>query len=424
MGSHQPPMIKRNSMFYRFSLYGFLKNLRFFDPFILLIFRSYGLSYLQIGILYSIRDIATNFLELPTGLLADSFGRRRAMVSAFISYIISFVILYSLSDFGFLAAAMVFFAFGEAFRTGTHKALILEYLKINNLNDLKVAYYGLTRSASQLGSALNALIAAGLVFYTGSYRIMFLASTIPYTLDLINLATYPRELDGEITRVKGKEIWSRFDSTLKGFFQTMKDGNAQKVILNSASFTAIFKSTKDYLQPMISGLALSLLLFTALEEGRREALLIGLIYFVIYLLTSLASRRAYQFSSRFKNLPRAVNITYLAGIGLLVTAGTMVVLGLELVAVICFIGIFLLNNIRRPINIGIISDQISSRVMASGLSTETLMTTMFSAIFAPLLGFLVDTFGLGYGVLGMGLVMVLLFLAVRVGDVEDQLPEN
>ena len=420
----QTPQIVRDSMFYRFSLYGFLKNLRFFDPFILLIFRSYGLSFLQIGILYSIRDIATNLLELPTGLLADSFGRRRAMVFAFISYIVSFVILYSLKGFGFLSLAMIFFAFGDAFRTGTHKALILEYLKINDISDLKVAYYGLTRSASQLGSALNSLIAAGLVFYTGSYRIMFLASTVPYTLDLINLATYPKELDGEITRVKGKEIWSRLDSTLKGFFKTMKDGNAQKVILNSASFSAAFKSTKDYLQPMISGIALSLMLFTVLEETRREALLIGLVYFVIYLLTSLASRRAYYFSNRFKNLPRAVNITYLVGVGLLVAAGWMATVGLELIAVICFIGIFLLNNIRRPINVGIISDQISSKVMASGLSTETLLTTLLSALFAPILGFLVDTFGLGYGISGMGLVMGLLFFVVSVGENDNQLPSN
>ena len=423
MENHSPE-ITRDSMFYRFSLYGFLKNLRFFDPFILLIFRSYGLSFLQIGILYSIRDVATNLLELPTGLLADSFGRRRAMVSAFLSYIVSFVILYSMRDFGFLAAAMIFFAFGDAFRTGTHKALILEYLKINNISDLKVAYYGLTRSASQLGSALNSLIAAGLVFYTGSYRIMFLASTIPYTLDLINLATYPKELDGDISPVKGKEIWTRFVSTLKGFIRTMKDGSAVKVILNSASFTAVFKSTKDYLQPMISTLALSLLLFTALEETRREALLIGVIYFVIYLLTSLASRRAYYFSSRFKDLPRVVNFTYLVGIGLMVAAGVMAAAGLELIAVICFIGMFMLSNIRRPINVGFISDQISPRVMASGLSTETLLTTMFSALFAPLLGLMVDKIGLGIGIAIMGLVMVPLFFVVRVGEKDDQPPAN
>jgi len=417
-------LIIRDSMFYRFSLYGFLKNLRFFDPFILLIFRSYGLTFLQIGILYSIRDIATNLLELPTGLLSDSFGRRKAMVSAFISYIVSFVILYSLKGFGFLSLAMIFFAFGDALRTGTHKALILEYLKINDISDLKVAYYGLTRSASQFGSALNALIAAGLVFYTGSYRIMFLASTIPYALDLINLATYPKELDGEITSVKGKEIWTRFDSILKGFFQMVKDGAAIKVILNSASFTAVFKSTKDYLQPMVSGFALSILLFTTLEETRREALLIGLVYFVIYLLTSLASRRAYYLSNRFRNLSRAVNITYLVGIGLLIIAGLMAALDQVLIAVICFVGMFILNNVRRPINVGAISDQISSRVMASGLSTETLLTTIFSALFAPLLGFMVDKIGLGIGIALLGLGMVPLFFFVRVGEKENQLPTN
>ncbi|MCK4488888.1 MAG: hypothetical protein KAU23_01445, partial [Anaerolineales bacterium] len=97
--------ITRDRMFYRFSLYGFLKNLRFFDPFILLIFRSYGLSFLQIGILYSIRDVATNILEIPTGVIADSFGRRRSMVAAFLSYIASFLIFYFLKDFIFLALA-------------------------------------------------------------------------------------------------------------------------------------------------------------------------------------------------------------------------------------------------------------------------------------------------------------------------------
>lgn len=413
---NQSPAIIRDSMFYRFSLYGFLKNLRFFDPFILLIFRSYGLSYLQIGILYSIRDVASNLFELPTGLLSDSFGRRKAMVSAFISYIISFVILYALQDFGFLTLAMMFFAFGDALRTGTHKALILEYLKINNLSDLKVAYYGLTRSASQLGSALNALIAAGLVFYSGSYRIMFLASTIPYALDLINLASYPKELDGEITPVQGKDIWIRFKSTSSGFLQTIKDRSAVKIILNSASLTAVYKSTKDYLQPMVSGFALSIMLFPTMEETRREALLIGVVYFVIYLLTSYASRRAYYLSSRFKTLSQAVNITYLFGIGLMVLAGLMTTINLEVIAVICFVGMFILNNIRRPVNVGMISDRISSRVMASGLSTETLLTTIFSAIFAPLLGYLVDQIGLGVGVAVMGLVMVPLFFAVRVGE--------
>jgi MFS family permease len=401
-------------MFYRFSLYGFLKNLRFFDPFILLIFRSYGLSFLQIGVLYSIRDVAVNILEIPTGVIADTFGRRRSMVAAFLSYIASFLMFYFMENFIFLALAMVLFAFGEAFRSGTHKALILEYLNIQGISDLKVAYYGLTRSASQFGSAVNALVAAGLVFYTGSYRVMFLASTVPYLLDLFNVISYPKILDGNLQRVEKGEIWSRVKTTSREFIQIFSNGSVMKAILNSASFAGVFKSAKDYLQPVLVVLALSISVFTNLEDTRREAVIIGLVYFGIYILTSLASRRAHLFSERFSSLSRAVNFTYLLGAGLLILSGVTANLQIIFVAVLGFLGLYVINNIRRPINVGIISDQISSKVMASGLSTEAQFTTIFSAIVAPLLGFLVDSFGVGNGITLIGIGMMVLFSLVRV----------
>ncbi len=401
-------------MFFRFSAYGFLKNLRFFEPFILLIFRSYGLTFFQIGILYSIRDIATNLLEIPTGIAADAFGRRRAMVSAFVSYLLSFIMLYFLEDYLYLILAIILFAFGEAFRSGTHKALILEYLNIHQISDLKVYYYGLTRSASQLGSALNALIAAALVFYTGSYRIMFLAAVIPYLLDLINVASYPKELDGDIPGVKREEIWTRLRATLEGFIKIFRDGGVLRALLNSAGFGAFFKSTKDYLQPILAVMALSLVIFENYQGAQREALIIGSIYFGIYLLTSLASRRAYYFSSRFSSLSQAVNITYLAGVILLILSGVSSSLQVNVLAVICFILLFILNNIRRPINVGLISDQISSNIMASGLSAEAMVTTILSAIIAPLLGYLVDILGVGQGISIIGVVMLSLFFFVRV----------
>ena len=406
--------ITRDRMFYRFSLYGFLKNLRFFDPFILLIFRSYGLSFLQIGILYSIRDVATNILEIPTGVIADSFGRRRSMVAAFLSYIASFLMFYFLKDFIFLALAMVLFAFGEAFRSGTHKALILEYLNIQGISDLKVAYYGLTRSASQFGSAFNALIAAGLVFYTSSYRVMFLASIVPYLLDLFNVISYPKILDGKLQRLKKEEVWNRVKTTSREFVQIFSDGSVMKAILNSASFSGVFKSAKDYLQPILAVLALSVSVFTNLEDTRREAVIIGLVYFGIYFLTSLASRRAYQFSERFSSLSQAVNFTYLLGAGMLVLSGVTANLHVITLAVVCFLGLYVINNIRRPINVGIISDQISSKIMASGLSTESQFTTIFSAIVAPLLGLLVDNLGVGNGITLIGIGMIALFLLVRL----------
>ena len=87
-------MFRKDRMFHRFALYGFLKNLKFFEPFIILFFREAELSFFQIGLLFSIRDLATNVLEVPTGVYADAFGRRRSMVMAFVSYIVSFIIFF------------------------------------------------------------------------------------------------------------------------------------------------------------------------------------------------------------------------------------------------------------------------------------------------------------------------------------------
>ena len=409
-------MFKNDRMFPRFALYGFLKNLRFFDPFIILIFREVGLSYLQIGFLYAIRDVTTNILEVPTGVIADAFGRRKSMLMAFGSYIISFLIFYFFKGFSIYALAMVLFAFGEAFRSGTHKALILEHLTLNNMSNLKVEYYGRTRGFSQLGSAINALIAAGLVFFQGDYRTMFLASIIPYVLDFINLASYPKELDGELTKVSRGMIGTQIRTTLKVFWSMFKDPRALRRILNSAGFSGLFKTSKDYLQPILESFALMVPLFLALEDKRRSALVIGLVYFVIYLLTSFASRGAAGFSKRFRSLGRAINLTFLIGAGLLLIAGFTIWKDITWLAILIFLFFYLLQNIRRPMNVSFISDQISNTVMASGLSVESQFTTVLTAIFAPVLGALADRYGIGTALMALAAVVLLLFVFVRVDE--------
>ena len=85
-------LFKKDRQFYRFAAYGFLKNLRFFEPFIILYFREMGFSFLEIGILYSIREITTILCEIPTGFIADIYGRRWAMVASMLAYITSFII--------------------------------------------------------------------------------------------------------------------------------------------------------------------------------------------------------------------------------------------------------------------------------------------------------------------------------------------
>jgi MFS family permease len=132
---------EKDWQFKKFCAYGFLKNLRFFEPFMVLFLLNAGLTYLQIGLLYSLRMILQNFLEIPSGIVSDALGRRRTMITSFVFYMLSFLAFFFSGKMPGFVIAMSIFALGEAFRTGTHKAMIFDFLTIHNLQHLKVHYY-------------------------------------------------------------------------------------------------------------------------------------------------------------------------------------------------------------------------------------------------------------------------------------------
>jgi len=407
-------------MFWRFRLYGFLKNLRFFDPFLILFLREMGLSFFEIGVLYSIREISMNLLEIPTGILADAFGRRRAMLASFAAYLASFAVFYALPSFWAYVGAMVLYAIGETFRSGTHKAMILEHLRQSHREGEKVAYYGRTRAASQLGSAVAALLAGGLVLCSGGYRVVFLASMVPYVLGLGLLLTYPRSLDGERTAGSGN-AWHRAAERLRLVLadsaRALRQPDLLRGLLSSAGFDAIFKSTKDYLQPILQAQALALPVFLALSGEQRVAVVVGCIYFLIYIGTSFASSRAGRLADRARSLAGAANATFLVGLVALALAGGSTWAGLPTLAVIAYLAVFAIQNLRRPVLVAYLADLLSHRTMATGLSVETQIRSILMACVAPALGFLADRAGVGAAILTIALAGGVVLAVGRVRSV-------
>jgi len=419
MMREQTARIVRDLQFWKFRAYGFLKNLRFFDPFLILFLRDAGLSFLAIGTLISIREISTNILEIPTGVLADAFGRRKAMLFGFGAYILSFILFYLGSTYWMFAIAMIAFAFGDTFRSGTHKAMILEHLRISGCEHHKVTYYGKTRAASQLGSALASLIAAGLVIWTGSYRIIFLASTIPYVLYFLLLASYPRALDGEHIargRMGWRAIGNQFTATIRGLWTLLRDPCTVRGLMSSASFDALFKTTKDYLQPIVQAQALALPILLSLRGEQRTAILVGCVYFLIYLATCFASSNAGAFQAHLKTPSRGINLTLLTGIALLIMAGATSWVGLDGFAIVAFLSAYILQNLRRPLIIGYLADRMDHCSMASGLSVEAQLRTLIMAGLAPLLGWLADRVGVGAGILLVSVAVLLIAPLLIVRD--------
>lgn len=408
------PFIK-DRQYYKFCLYGFLKNQRFFEPFFILFFLQYGLDYLLIGILYSIREIAVNILEIPSGIVADSVGRKKAMIFSFASYIISFLVFFFAGSFWLFVIAMILFSFGDAFRTGTHKAMIFSYVHHKGWDQYKAHYYGYTRSCSQFGSAISSILAATIVIYTNSYNYIFLFAIIPYLMDLILMTTYPDELDGKKQKLNFKEIRFVFFQHLNTFIFSLKNANIWRSTANLSVFGGYYKATKDYVQPVIQTFAVSIPLFLGLENKQRVAIMVGIIYAVIYLLTTIASRNSGKVSDKFNYHEKPLNISLLMGFLAGILSGIFFNLKIFWAVILLYIFIFLVENIRKPIGLAYYTEKLDKNIYATALSFEAQFKTLITAVLAPLLGFFADLWGVGYA---LGIISALLILALPVVNLQ------
>ena len=304
--------------------------------------------------------------------------------------------------------AMMFFALADAFRTGVHKAMIFQYLKINNWSTQKINYYGHTRSWSQTGSAISSLLAAIFVFYTESYDIIFIASIIPYLADMMLVYSYPKYLEGEIVQISGKKIKERFNLVLVAFGQIIIKFNFFKVLTNLSLYTGYFKAVKDYIQPLLKYVALSMPFFAYLNNEKKIAITIGVIYFVLYLLTSLVSRYSGRFTTIFKYYNKPMNLTFVIGLMIGIITGLTYKMGYYILPIIGFIAIMIVENLRKPIGIGLIADVSNDEAMATTLSVTSQAKSIFTAIIAPVIGWIADVYNPGTGIAVVSLIILII----------------
>lgn len=412
-------------MLFRFSLYGFLKNQRYFEPFLVLAFLDKGLSFFQIGLLIGFREIAINVVEVPSGAFADLSGRRRAMVVSMAAYIASFTVLALASHLAVLFLAMALFACGDAFRTGTHKAMILDWLRRQGRAAEKTRIYGHTRSWSKLGSALSALIAAALVLVTAEYSIVFWLSIVPYGVNLANLATYPANLDGQRRTTGTGSVLRHLKQT---FAEVACTRSLRRLALESMGYEGVHAVVKDYLQPLLRAAALGLPVLLWLDGERRTAVLIGVTYCLLNLIGSFASRRAHRVQDLFGGEERAARWLWLLTGACYTALLPLLLFGHASMAIGLFVALAALQNIWRPILVARFDAGSRAEAGATILSVEAQAKSLGAMILAPLVGFAVDLSVQGSGEASVadlwpiaipGLAAALLFFFWRAPQLTD-----
>lgn len=116
-----------------------------------------GYSTIEIGLLESIFHVASMLFEVPSGALADVFGRKKIMVASSVMSVISSIIMVLSNSFPTIALAMITNAFSYNLASGTREALAYDSLKEAGIekeydkfasNDMVI--YEITSSAATL----------------------------------------------------------------------------------------------------------------------------------------------------------------------------------------------------------------------------------------------------------------------------------
>jgi hypothetical protein len=354
---------------------------------------SKDLNFLQIGLLYSIREAFKYIFEVPSGIIADNYGKRNELMVCFIFYIASFVFFFNGNGFGVISIGMVLFGLGEAFRSGTHKAMIYSYLEKKNWFMHKSFVYGRTRSFSLLGSSISAFLSIIFALNIEKLNILFLLSIIPYIFDFFLIKSYPDYLNER--RESEVSISKFYQLVVKHMKEVVRDFDLVKLIFNVSIYDSIFNSLKDYIQPLLQIVLLGggALVVLNLGEEQSARFYMGMFYGIIYIINSFASRNVYRLVEN-KDTEYIMNIYYLIfGVLSMAIAGAILI-DSRVMLILSYGLIFLLYDTRRPLFVDAAGDMMDKDERATVLSVESQMRALLVIVLAPLFGMIVDVFSI------------------------------
>jgi len=205
---------------------------------------------------------------------------------------------------------------------------------------------------------------------------------------VFNFLSYPAYLDGP--RSVHASVASVARTLLTALSESFRRRRLRRLLIESMGFEGLYKSAKDYIQPIIKAAALAAPVLLGLADRQRTAILVGAVYFLLYVLSSAASRRSGRLSDRAGGDDRAARWLWLADmLGFALLAGG-VLANVPALMIGAFVVLAVMQNFWRPILVSRCASLSDPSRTATVLSIESQAKSLFVAVVAPLLGWSVD----------------------------------
>ena len=149
----------------------------FHAAFMIPYFTGIGLTLAKIGFLLSAASLAPLLFEVPTGAIADIFGRKFSVILGIFLAGVLLTMIYFIQDFYLLF--ILFFLLGAigTLQSGAYDAWIIDLLKFNKKKKLIQDYYSKSASFMSIGLFISGFLGAFFVSKYGLSSIWLVSGT-------------------------------------------------------------------------------------------------------------------------------------------------------------------------------------------------------------------------------------------------------
>jgi len=364
-------------------------------PVYVLYFRHYNLSLFQIALMASIFEASILIFELPTGILADIYGRKISVtLSALTLFIGGFIFILFPTILGFIIAEIIV-GIGETLKSGALEAWIVDSLKHQGMED-KVKYVFSYGKRYQAAGNLLGLILGG---YIGSWNIKFIwhPFALSFLVCLVFLLFAMKE-DYQLEKLLSHRWIDQLQETIKKSFELIKTKKIiYALILLGLFFNFSFETISQYWQIHFS------------ENLAIKTSYFGWIVALSSIIVILLVNRITQLSEKFKN---QTTFLIILKSGFFLSLLIITLTSNPFLAIILFILLQALQSFSDPIYLDIFNQHIPSEQRATLLSFKSLSNSAGEVLAGLCIGVIAEKFGLGSFVLALGLILFL-FLVKR-----------
>ena len=158
-------------------------------PIIILFFQEHGLNLTQIMLLQAIYSLSVAILEIPSGYIADIFGRKKTIVLSTIFTFIGYLIFSFYTGFYLFAIAQILVGIGGSLMSGSDSALIYDTLLETKNNDnytkIEGKNYAIGNFSEGFAGIIGGFLAVSSIYLPIYAQTAIIFISIPISLTLI-----------------------------------------------------------------------------------------------------------------------------------------------------------------------------------------------------------------------------------------------